>query len=176
MVKITTVKDYISNHPFFEGLTSAYIDLIAGCGRLNHFEAGAFLFREGEEAVRFYLLLKGEVAIESFSPTAGPITIAQVGEGNVLGFSWLFAPYRAAFDVHVRTPVRAVVLDGACLRGKVEKDHELGYELMKRFTQLMYHRLQATRRQLLNVYGVEHGLPAFLGHVAPAASEGQSPG
>jgi hypothetical protein len=46
-----------------------------------------------------------------------------------------------------------VAFDGACLRGKCEQDHDLGYELMKRFAANMVDRLQATRLQLLDVYG-----------------------
>jgi hypothetical protein len=52
-----------------------------------------------------------------------------------------------------------VAFDGACLRGKCENDHELGYELMRRFAAVLIERLQATRFQLLDVYG----------HVAPVA-------
>jgi hypothetical protein len=50
-------------------------------------------------------------------------------------------------------PVRAIALDGRCLRGRSEEDHDLGYELMKRCAQVMEQRLQATRLQLLDVYG-----------------------
>ena len=46
-----------------------------------------------------------------------------------------------------------IAFDGACLRGKCEADHELGYQLMSRFAADMIERLQATRLQLLDVYG-----------------------
>ena len=49
---------------------------------------------------------------------------------------------------------RAIALDGKCLRGKCDDDHSLGYELMKRFAHIMEERLQATRLQLLDLYGV----------------------
>ncbi len=49
--------------------------------------------------------------------------------------------------------MRATSFDGACLRGKSESDHELGYELMSRFAQVMIERLQSTRLRLLDVYG-----------------------
>ena len=53
--------------------------------------------------------------------------------------------------------MRAIVFDGACLRGKCEDDKELGYELMRRFAAVMLDRLQATRLQLLDVYGKPAG-------------------
>ena len=46
-----------------------------------------------------------------------------------------------------------MAFDGACLRGKCDEDHELGYQLMRRFAADMVDRLQATRMQLLDVYG-----------------------
>jgi hypothetical protein len=46
-----------------------------------------------------------------------------------------------------------VALDGACLRGKCDEDHKLGYELMKRFAPIIVERLQATRLRLLDIYG-----------------------
>jgi hypothetical protein len=49
--------------------------------------------------------------------------------------------------------VRAIALDGKCLRTKCEQNHDLGYELLKRFSQIMSRRLDATRLQLLDVYG-----------------------
>ena len=49
----------------------------------------------------------------------------------------------------------AIAFDGACLRGKCEADHDLGYELMRRIAQVIIERLQATRLRLLDVYGVE---------------------
>ena len=45
-------------------------------------------------------------------------------------------------------------LDGKCLRRKCEEDHNLGYEILKRFAHIMEQRLESTRLQLLDLYGV----------------------
>ena len=50
-------------------------------------------------------------------------------------------------------PCSLIAIDGVCLRGKCERDHELGYQLMSRFAANLVDRLQATRFQLLDVYG-----------------------
>ena len=70
-----------------------------------------------------------------------------------MGWSWLFPPYRWHLDAIAREPVAAVAFDAACLRAKCDEDHELGYQLMRRFAALMLGRLAATRLQLLDVYG-----------------------
>ena len=47
----------------------------------------------------------------------------------------------------------AIAFDALCLRAKCDADHELGYQLMRRMAALAVSRLQATRLQLLDVYG-----------------------
>jgi CRP-like cAMP-binding protein len=81
------------------------------------------------------------------------LTIETLGEGDLLGWSWLFPPYRWQFDALAIEAVRAIAMDGKCLREKCEKDHDLGYDLMKRFSRIMTLRLQAARLQLLDIYG-----------------------
>jgi hypothetical protein len=49
--------------------------------------------------------------------------------------------------------VRAISIDASCLRNKCEADHDLGYEVMKRFMTILVQRLQATQLQILDVYG-----------------------
>ena len=61
----------------------------------------------------------------------------------MVGWSWLFPPYRWHFDARALDMVRAVAFDGACLRGKCDDDHTLGYELLGRFAPVMLERLQA---------------------------------
>ena len=47
---------------------------------------------------------------------------------------------------------RVIALDGDCLRKKCDEDHELGYNIMKRFVNLMEDELMALRLQLLDIY------------------------
>lgn len=144
----------LEEHPFFRGLNSKYIQLIVGCASNVRFDVGEFLFREGEEANQFYIVRPGKVALEIFVPERGPITIETVGEGQILGWSWLIPPHYWHFNARAVELTRAIALDGKCLRNKCEEDHDLGYELLKRFAHIVEMRLQATRLQLLDVYGV----------------------
>jgi len=153
-MKTQTLENLLEEHAFFKDLEPNYIELIAGCGSNVRFKAGEFIFREGEEANNFYIIRHGKVGIEIYSPELGPITIQTIGEGDILGWSWLFPPYHWSSDARALQLVRAIALDGKCLRGKCEEDPRLGYRLMKRFAYIMTQRLQATSIQLLDVYGV----------------------
>lgn len=150
-----TIGDSVSACALFDGLPTRLLELITGCGWFERFPADFMVFREGQPADRFYVVREGSVALEVASPERGPIVIQTLGPGEAVGWSWLFPPYRWHLDAVTRGAVAAIGFDGACLRAKCDADHELGYELMGRFAELMLRRLMATRLQLLDVYA--HG-------------------
>jgi CRP/FNR family cyclic AMP-dependent transcriptional regulator len=147
-----SLKPILSEHPFLRGLDEKHLEFLTGCASNVRFKEQEFLFREGEEAGAAYLIRAGRVALEIEVPGRGPTQIETVDEGEVLGFRWLFPPYRWQFDARAVEPVRAIALDGRCLRNKCEADHDFGYELVKRFLQQVYQRLEKTRFQALDVY------------------------
>jgi CRP-like cAMP-binding protein len=147
------LEDLIADASVFAGLEPRRLALIAGCAGNAHIRAGTMLFQEGQPADRFFLIRHGAIALEVHSPGTGSHVIETLGEGEVVGWSWLFKPYRWQFDARAIQPARLVAFDGACLRAKCDADHELGYQLMQRFASAMLERLQATRLQLLDIYG-----------------------
>lgn len=147
----------LKEHPFFAELNAEHIALLAGCAKNVVFKAGEFLFREGEDAEEFFIIRHGKVVVETFVPQKGPISIQTREAGEVLGWSWLVPPYRWHFDARAFELTRALTLDGKCLRDKLDIDHDLGYELMKRFSLLIAQRLEATRLQLMDIYGNPSG-------------------
>ena len=148
-----TIAGILSGVPLFDGLDESRLELIAGCGSNCGFDVDEYLFREGEPAATFFLIRRGDVALELFAPPRGAVTIETLQAGEVVGWSWLFAPYTWHFDARAVSPVRAVAFDGGCLRGKCGDDPALGFDLMSRFAQVMIERLQMTRLRLLDVYG-----------------------
>ena len=148
-----TIDAVLRDVPVFSGLAPEQLSLLAGCASNVRFGEGEVLFREGNPAETFYVVRHGSVALETFVPARGAITIETLEAGEVVGWSWLFAPYRWHFDARALSLVRATAFDGACLRGKCEDDPRLGYELMSRFAQVLIERLQWTRLRLLDVYG-----------------------
>lgn len=143
---------FLEAHPFFHGMSEAHIDLLAGCARNVRFEPGEFLIHQGREAEVFFVIREGRVSIEIPAQVGGAIVVRTLKEGDVLGWSWLFPPYRWHFDARSTAPVSALALDGKCLRGKCDNNHEFGYEVMKRFAGMVVGRLEATTIQLLDLY------------------------
>jgi CRP/FNR family cyclic AMP-dependent transcriptional regulator len=148
-----TIDAVLRDMPIFAGLGSEELVLLSGCAGNVRFRAGEVLFREGDPADVFYAIRHGTVALETFVPARGAVTIETIEGGEVVGWSWLFPPYRWHFDARALSLVRATAFDGACLRGKCTDDPALGYELMSRFAQIVIDRLQWTRLRLLDLYG-----------------------
>jgi CRP/FNR family cyclic AMP-dependent transcriptional regulator len=143
----------IAEHPFLKGLSPSQLQLVAGCASNIRFDAGSYIFREGEEANAFYIIRQGKVALEMNAVQRGAMNIQTLGEGEILGWSWLIPPYSWRFDARAIELTRAIALDGKCLRAKCEQDHDLGYAVLSRFVDILCQRLDATRFQLLDLYG-----------------------
>lgn len=144
----------LADHPFFKDIEGQYLNLIVGCASNVRFKQDEIIFSEGQEANHFYIIREGSVALDIHDPGSGRITIDTLEDGEVLGWSWLVPPYYWRFDARALKDTRAIALNGKCLRDKCDDDHDLGYELLKRFSHIVGLRLEAARLQLLDVYGL----------------------
>lgn len=140
-------------HAFFLDMPARHIDRMAEVCQRVSFTPGTFIFKEGEEARYFYLILAGHVSLEIYSEHRGSNVLSTLHEGDALGWSWLIPPHIYKFDAVTRDHTEALMLDGRSLREECQADHEFGYELMLRVTGTFVKRLTAARLQLLDLYG-----------------------
>jgi len=143
-----TAEQVLAEQPFFKGLDSRYLRLCVGCATSVYYEAGAYLFREDEQAENLYLITQGRVALETVIAQRGSVLIETIGAGQALGWSWLFPPYRWHCAARAVEPVQAIMFDGLCLRAIADKDHDFGYELVKRVATIITERLQAIKSEV----------------------------
>lgn len=153
---IHTLESVVREHPFFQDLPDKHLEFITGCAKNVQFPQHHSIFHEGDPANEFYFIREGLVAVELLIPHRGATTVQTVSEGEILGWSWVSPPYRWHFDARTLERTRALVFDAKCLRTKCEEDHDLGYEMLKRFVSVISERLDATRLQLLDIYGRDH--------------------
>ena len=151
MIEVTAAA--LATHPFLHGMTREQLAVLAGAASEVMFPAGHRLFEDGGNADHFWLIESGHVTLDLHVPGQGRMKIDTIGMGEVLGWSWLFPPYRWAFGAVAASPVEAFEFDGRAVRARCESDPALGYELTKRFAMVLIQRLEATRMQLLDLYG-----------------------
>ncbi len=142
----------IREHPFAWDFDDRIVGELEAVAVEVAFRPGEFLLREGRETTASYLIRKGVVVLEIHDPGRGAVPIQSVGSGDVLGWSWILAPYHCHFDARAIEPVEALALDGATLRAKCEADHELGYQVTRRLLFVVQQRLERVRMQLLDLY------------------------
>jgi CRP/FNR family transcriptional regulator, cyclic AMP receptor protein len=151
-VRATPIRDLLAAQRVFDGLDEADLELLAGCGRNEVVPAGATLAREGDPADRFYVVRRGRLAVQLHAPSR-PLVLQTAGPGEVVGWSWIFPPWRWGTDVAAPERTHLVAIDGRCLRDKSEADPGFGYRLMQRFAEVMARQLDATQLRLLDLYG-----------------------
>ena len=145
---VKTVYDIIAGQTFFKGLSAKHCRALADNAKQTWFEADELIFRDGDLANRFYLVVDGTVALEA--STNGPsVPLQTIGAGELLGWSWMFLPYVCHLRARALEPAEAILFYGTRLCERREKDHDLGYELFRRVAEVMMQRLQTARRLLL---------------------------
>ncbi len=114
---------------------------------------GQTIFAEGDQDARLYLVLEGRVAIEKYVPGRGRVTLLTLGPSEIFGWSAV-VPVIGTRTATARAvaPTRAVTFDSAALQQICDEDHDLGYLVFRRLTNVIAGRLSATRLQLLDMY------------------------
>lgn len=142
-----------AGQPFFKGLDGRLIEMLADSILEMGFKSGDWIYRQGDHANRFYMILKGKVLIESEGKDRVALPIRTLGPGDDLGWAWLFPPYEMHFNARAVDPTWTIFFYGTRLREKCEANHELGYQLMKRVAEVVVRNLHATQQRLLECSG-----------------------
>ena len=150
---MTTTRDLVSTHPFLEGLPEPWLARLSYQARRSVHNAGSRLFSEGGRAQRFWLIRDGDVAIDFHVPGRGEVVIEHIGAGTVLGWSWMIKPYQWHFGAVAAQQTLAIEFDAAGVQRLCDQEPALGYELTRRFAEVLVDRLQAARLRLVDLYG-----------------------
>jgi CRP/FNR family transcriptional regulator, cyclic AMP receptor protein len=138
-------------HRFTAEMKPEHLKRLTEAAIFKQFERDEVIFNEGEPANRFYLIGHGKVALESRGDGEAAPLVQFVGDGEVLGWSWLFPPYYWHFSARAVEPTEAIFFYGTRLRAQCEEDPAFGYELMKRVAAIVVKRLQIARVQFLQL-------------------------
>lgn len=149
----------IASHPFWKGAAPTHITQLATLAQMQRCGVGDLIFQERQQADHLYLLHRGHVALEAFLPGTGVTTVAMLGAGEALGWSWLFEPFRWQYSARSVDATEVIVFSATTLREMSEADPEFGRELVTRMAQVLMQRLQAERFKLREMHNVQHPPP-----------------
>lgn len=149
IMNTSSIAELIAGHEVFSGLDRAIIDLLAESASERELPAGTMVFRSGEPAETFYLVCGGSITVEVPAIEGPTLELQRLGEGALLGWSWLIPPYRWNFQARVQSPTRVIEFNGRAIRERCEQDPRMGFEILKRFTRLMSERLEQARMRMI---------------------------
>jgi CRP-like cAMP-binding protein len=147
------LSNVLRQNPWFQSLDPDHFQIMVDISSEVSWSEGQIIFGEGEPGDRLYLVVEGRVALEIYVPDRGRRTILTVGPDEVFGWSAVtpFARTRMA-NARAVAPTRAIAFDSQALSQACEADHELGYYVYRRLTNIIAGRLSATRLQLIDMY------------------------
>ena len=150
-----STKSYLSSHAFFKGLDTDFINHLANSASSRQIKKDEILFNQADHADKFYLLRSGQISIQIPAIMGPVLEIQVVGEGQILGWSWMIPPYRWNFQARALEDSELLEFDGKAILAHCEEDPKFGYELLKRFTALMSERLSAARQKMMDQWNPE---------------------
>lgn len=144
----------LATHPFLRGIPVGRIAALARACAPVTVPKGHRFFDEGDDARRFWLIRNGEVALDIHRPGHERLIVETLGQGELLGLSWLAPPFQWQFGALVVMQTTAYELDGGAVLAACELDPGLGYQLLRRAIAAASRRLQATRVRMLDLYAL----------------------
>jgi CRP/FNR family cyclic AMP-dependent transcriptional regulator len=145
-----STRAYLSAHEFFSGLGDEALEFLSECADTRVIEKGQILFRQGENADKFYIVRRGRITVQMPAILGPPLEIQTLGQGQVLGWSWLISPYKWTFQSRAEEESEVLQFDGAAILARCEREPKFGYELLKKFAGLMSVRLDAARLKMMD--------------------------
>ncbi|MGW9206169.1 cyclic nucleotide-binding domain-containing protein [Embleya sp. NPDC055664] len=143
----------VARYGFLGALAPPHRERLLAFAREVRFPAETRVFEEAGPADRFWLVRSGLVALDIHVPGRRATVVETLGQGELLGWSWLFEPYRWHLGARCRAGVTAYEFDAEPIRAACEEDTDFGLALTHGVAEVIARRLKATRTRLLDLYG-----------------------
>jgi CRP-like cAMP-binding protein len=165
-------KTVLTEFGFFSDIEPASLEEIAKVIEVRECSANEVLFLHDEKASHFFGLLGGEVELSlvfvdkvlrtdieyeesihaSMEDQEKSIVVATVQPGQVFGWSALIGSPRRNVTAKCTRDSRVIALSAAELQALFEKNHTLGYKLMKKLADIIAKRLQDRTDKLIEAW------------------------
>ncbi|MDR3577135.1 MAG: Crp/Fnr family transcriptional regulator [Anaerolineaceae bacterium] len=152
MFKQADITQALENIPWFLDLKGSQLEKVAKIARFQQVSAGEEVFHEGDREDLLYIVLEGQVALETFVPSQGLIRTFTAEPLDIFGWSSLTPVVRQRLsNARAVIPCRVIAIDGEALKTLCEDDHDIGFIIMRRLANIVASRLLTTRLALFDV-------------------------
>ena len=166
-------KNLLTGFSFFSDVDSDTLEVISKKGEILEFNAEDVIFHYEAPSTHFYGLLEGEVDLilvfkdkvlktdieyeEAIQATMvdeeKEIIVDSVAPGQVFGWSSLVGPGKRTVRAECVEASRVIAIPADELKAMFDKDHTLGYIVMRRLSGIIARRLRNRTDKLIETWG-----------------------
>ena len=152
------IADDLTHQPLFKGFTQKQLAALAPLFWRERLLANEYVFAQGNPAGNIYILENGSIVIRFFPYDGGSLDIETIQPGGVFGWSAALGRPHYTSAAICLTDTQVIAARGSDLRRVMWTDKELGAELLDRMSQIVAHRLDSFRTQLIKLMHEEFGI------------------
>ena len=136
----------LSKCELFSSLTKEELEPIASLGRIENYQAGENIFRQGEQGNTIYIIKEGQVTLErsvDLGDRTAQVTIAVLTTGRALGcwLALLKEPHNLMSSAFCNRKTEVISLEGPALRKILENNLPAGFKVMEKLAHILRDRL-----------------------------------
>jgi CRP-like cAMP-binding protein len=142
----------LSAIPLFLDLSLDQQRKIADISLLVELDPGDIPIKEGASLDFVYIILEGEIAVETYAPTVGQVTTSKLSTHDFIGWSTMTPIVRQRTGTTTAlTHCWLLGINGKLLRSLCEEDHDIGFLLYRRISNVIARSFLTTKLQLMNL-------------------------
>jgi len=144
--------EWLKKTELFGSLNESHLNTVLSRSSVESFPAGKIIFRQGEEALRLYILIEGAVNLTVKTQEQTDFMASKIEkEGATFGIPSLIEPFRYNVTATCLSPTRVLVIGADHLMEQMEENPEMGMEVMKKLASIYFNRLNALRSGVSNL-------------------------
>lgn len=144
--------ELLATTAIFEDLDPEEIAEVAKICEMQSLQWGDFVFHEGDDGDRLYLIAKGAVRISRNVPGTGEEAITVLKKGACFGEMAVLDPSTRSTDAIVDSRCDLITIARADFERLLTANHTLGYKVLRSIIRLLSSRLRTTNDHLKSIF------------------------
>mgnify|MGYP006292812743 CR=1 FL=1 len=146
-----------------DNLTQPMLKNMRPLTEVNLFGENHVIYKKGDPAEYFYMLLKGKVILEVKASEELMISLGAVKPGYSFGWSSLFPGSEYSSYAVCVEPCEIMAIPGDKFLELLDKDHAIGYKFMSTVVSILKRRLERRTDQFIQVMSKHPDLQKLMG-------------
>ena len=145
-------KELLATSAIFKDLDPDEVDKVAEICEMQSLPWGEFVFHEGDDGDRLYLIAKGAVRISRNVPGTGEEAITVLKKGACFGEMAVLDPSTRSTDAIVDSRCDLITIARLDFEELLATNHQLGYKVLRSIIRLLSARLRTTNDNLKSIF------------------------